>query len=429
MKLKIPVILSYVLFLVLLLVFSIYGMLSAKTITESTGIYLKYIVGIVIGSVLLLIVNALILYKKISGYFTPNTIRNTVIISVFLMIVLLPVIGLITGMESKLPTSENRKLAEKPSLQMNNIVTYINGINSYFSDNFGFRKTLMSMNTFVNVKYLKTSPIPKVVIGKDNWLFYKESLDDSMGVLTFSQDQLMDFKKNIENQAKWMKDRGIYYLIVLCPNKETIYPEYLPDNTNVSDVDSKSIKLNQFLSVFGPRSNVNILDLREPLIKAKASGQLYYRTDTHWNNYGAFIGYKEIIKQLSTRFPDIKLPSNTDFNLVPDSYSFSGDLAKMLSLQDILTEKAPKVNIDKSIYLDEDKLQKAVIFRDSFYDALDPYISQNFKEITNISATAEYDVGPLLNNPPEIVIVECVQRGIDISLPWASRLLSKANIR
>ena len=38
------------------------------------------------------------------------------------------------------------------------------------------------------------------------------------------------------------------------------------------------------------RSDVPVLDLREPLLKAKQGPRLYFRRDTHWNGRGVFIG-------------------------------------------------------------------------------------------------------------------------------------------
>lgn len=184
--------------------------------------------------------------------------------------------------------------------------------------------------------------------------------------------------------------------------------EHLPDNINMVQ---QQTKLDQLMACF-ETSNVHILDLRESFSKAKASKQLYYKTDTHWNSYGAFVGYCEIIKQLSARFPVLSLPSVSDYIVQDNARTYSGDLADMLSLHDQLTEKVPSVTFKKGVYPEKSRLRKAVIFRDSFYGELGPYLSANFKEIINVIPADYFDYKTLEDDPPDVVITICAQRQI-----------------
>jgi len=40
---------------------------------------------------------------------------------------------------------------------------------------------------------------------------------------------------------------------------------------------------------------IQLIDVRRELIEAKKNQQVYYKTDTHWNQRGAFVGYSKII--------------------------------------------------------------------------------------------------------------------------------------
>ena len=50
---------------------------------------------------------------------------------------------------------------------------------------------------------------------------------------------------------------------------------------------------------------MQVLDLREPLRRAKAERRVYHRTDTHWNEAGAFVVYTENLRALKPWFPDM----------------------------------------------------------------------------------------------------------------------------
>lgn len=411
MKLKALFLTVFFVFLAGLIAWYIRDYNTVTTIEQSNRVFLIYVIILSVVCVLFLVIDTLIRHKIVDGYFKNGTVRNLVLISAFLMIIILPVTGAILGTESRLPNTENRKLTEKPSFQISNVIGTIKDAHSFFNDNFGLRKTWMNMNNLVKIKVFKISLLNEVVLGKDNWLFYKPSLDDTLGKTAVNQNELIKIRSNLERQTEYFKDRGIYYLIVVCPNKESIYPEYLPDNIGIIGLARTTI--DRLMGISGLGSSINILDLREPVLKAKKFGQLYYRTDTHWNSLGSFIGYSEIIKNISKEFPDVIALTTTDYNLNKNVKSFSGDLAKMLSLQSILTEQTSLITYDKSIVPESSKLRKAVIFRDSFYNGLEPYVSANFGEIIDIKPKGKFDAGTLDTDPPDIVMLICVQRQFD----------------
>ena len=47
------------------------------------------------------------------------------------------------------------------------------------------------------------------------------------------------------------------------------------------------------------KHRIKILDLNKPLLREKAKGRapLYWATDSHWNSFGAYVAYSEIIKK------------------------------------------------------------------------------------------------------------------------------------
>jgi hypothetical protein len=177
-------------------------------------------------------------------------------------------------------------------------------------------------------------------------------------------------------------------------------------------------------------SEVKVLDLRPTLLAAKQQGQLFYKTDTHWNDLGAAIAQQEIIRTIQKNHPNLTPInySSQDFGLI--EYK-SGDIANMLNISYFLkemvpelikplpicakhiVEKHPEDQMKATFYTDcRPDAPRVLIFRDSFFIALQPYISQYFAktvyvwEWPDIKLMEKY----LQYNHPEIVIEARVER-------------------
>lgn len=353
-------------------------------------------------------------------------------IAIFLVIICLPgavnIIGVYPG-----ENMEQRELAQRPTLKLNKdtISYYPKAYEDYENDNFGMKNYLVKLNNYINVKLLGTSPMESVLLGKDGWLYYSKDsninmIDDYRGLNLFSEDQLKKISDNLEEQKKWLDSKGIPFILVIAPNKESIYPEHLPDN--IKKVQDKT-KLDQLVSYLKQNSDVTVIDMRQKLISEKESGSLYYRTDSHWNQLGAYYAQEEIMKEVTKHFKNIKPKTLEDFTVTKGVGNEGGDLAKMLSLKKNFKEDIvvlnPKVqnkwtSVDKPPYPleqgvvteNQDKsLPRLLMFRDSFTLNLQPYLSDYF-------STAVYQWNHNFNPElvemakPDIVIHEVVERYI-----------------
>jgi alginate O-acetyltransferase complex protein AlgJ len=304
---------------------------------------------------------------------------------------------------------EKRKLAKFPALKWdtNAIATFPTQFEAFFKDRFGLRDQFVQIYSLYSV-FLKSSSNPQVLIGVNDWLFYinsaeGNSLEDYRRNDPLAHEELKSWKTGLEAKYRWLKQQGIRYLFVIVPDKYSIYPEYMP--SHIRHI-GKQTRLEQLLE-YMQDSEVPILDLRPRLLRAKTQGQLFYKTDTHWNDFGAAIAQQEIVRSLQKYFP----------NLVPIEYGFedfrlteysSGDLANMLNISYFLREMAPELrkaipacpkqileerpedpskatfftncqtSSQTGLQTNMPKPLKALIFRDSFFIALQPYISQYF---------------------------------------------------
>jgi hypothetical protein len=386
------------------------NMRTAHTVEEMNRLALGYAIGLCLWAVLVLSADYVIRLRQLHEDTDTRTVRNLVLVTALVLTIVLPLAGTATGAESRLANLENRELAAMPELKMDTITSLPWKFESYFNDHFGFRGALVKWNSTVRVEYLKTSTSPEVVLGENRWLFHQRGVKDYRGLTSFTESQLQEIVQITEARSDWLAARGIYFLAVVVPNKETIYPEYLPKTA--TRVQQKT-KLDQYLEYFRSNSDIRVLDLRTALLVAKTQYPVYYRTDTHWNNYGAFVGYCEILTELSSRFPGLQPPSTSDYDITLENASYSGDLARMLALPEMFKESGtPRVVFKTGGASELVKVKKIFVFKDSFFDALEPYFSTHFGEVVTAPVWGGFDGELLEGEQPDVVVQICVERSI-----------------
>ncbi len=368
--------------------------------------------------------------NKVSRIFD-NLLIVTFIVGLFLPLVLTH--------NRKESAVEKRKLTELPELKWDHktMLKFPSQFELFFNDHFGLRDQLTQVYSLYSI-ILKNSSNPKVLIGLDDWLFYVNpaegnSLEDYRRNDPLTPEELRSWKVGLEAKHKWLKQQGTSYLFVVVPDKYSIYPEYIPKH--IRQV-GKQTRLDQLIE-YMKDSEVSVLDLRPVLLAAKQKGQLFYKTDTHWNDFGAAIAQHEIIRTIQKIYPNLT-PINyawQDFGLI--EYK-SGDIANMLNISYFLKEMVPELRKPlpichkqivethpedqmKATFFTDCRIDapKALIFRDSFFIALQPYISQYFAktvyvwEWPDIKLLEKY----LQYNHPDIVIEARVERHLKFIKP------------
>lgn len=370
--------------------------------------------------------------------FNLETVTHTILICMFLLFLFAPPIKTIFDTKKSWSVAEKRKLASMPKFDVffNSPREFLTKFEAYFNDHFGFREELIKQYSKQMKKHFGKSGISKVLAGKNNWYYYSEAdiIQDFQGLDLFSEDELYQWKESLRKKREWLANKGIRYLYVVPPNKPTIYPEYLPDH--LRDTRGKP-RIDQLLEFLHENSDEKILDLRKILLESKEKGLLYYRTDSHWNSQGAIVGYQKIVEQLRGLFPSLERLKEDQ--LVEKSvFRENGDLSTMASLAEPDIEEVLHISVkdpcaqelipDFTVTKDGKKTSanyliytkcgsstlKAVIFRDSFFEQLLPFVSEHFGESIYILGYYDHHVMEQVLDKfkPDIVIEEVVERNL-----------------
>ena len=155
-------------------------------------------------------------------------------------------------------------------------------------------------NRFLYHQGISADP-QRVLVGRQGWLFEgrkRHQSQDQLKVAVNGAGTSVEIKKSIselKQRQQWMTQRGIMTLFVIVPDKQTVYSEFAPEQDSLA----KSNLTDEFMA--GARSEgLNVFDLRGQLLPKKSdSDPLYFRTDSHWNHYGAYLGYRDSITAIN----------------------------------------------------------------------------------------------------------------------------------
>ncbi|MFK8103465.1 MAG: hypothetical protein AB8G15_13110 [Saprospiraceae bacterium] len=271
----------------------------------------------------------------------------------------------------------------------------------------------------------------KIIPGKEGWLFLWEETEqiDGMkqvlGKVKLNPIELKQWRVYTNQRSTFLAAQGIPYYKIIAPNKASVYPEYLPEGlmpatTNFTD---------QLLEDLQQHTEVAWIDLRPILRSYKTRGQLYYKTDTHWNNLGAFCAAEHILEELTKAGFPVKPLRQADFNWKTIDKK-GGDAARLMMMPEELRQNyidfepvgdLSFTNQDslnqRFAYLSpfitasaKGELPKTILFHDSFATNLRLFLAYHFQQLYSFWLWGAFDEAVVTQEKPALVLDEVVER-------------------
>lgn len=251
------------------------------------------------------------------------------------------------------------------------------------------------------------------VIRGDGMLFYAEELPDALGWSAMPEERLTALADDLAALRDALAEENRRLIVLLAPNKSTIYPEVLPARYLPSREPSNLERLQEALDSLG----VGYVDARSMLLAGKAEGQLYFAGDTHWNARGAELVYRALMDALA-------LPS--PYQEVRYTDGVAGDLTVMVQPGASPVEPDAQPDITRAYRtarpmrsLDDMRIETTtdadtpalLVVRDSFGEGLFPYLANHISRMV-YSRVYEDIAGQARQAGADIVVLEVVERNI-----------------
>lgn len=190
-------------------------------------------------------------------------------------------------------------------------------------------------------RYLLTgSAGEQVRVGRDGWLFLTEEL-------RFEADANQHLAARTEllgGAAQALERQGVKLVIALVPDKARVYAGKLAGGRYPA---WNAERYHDALSQLRARG-VSVVNLLEPLTLAANTTEVYYRTDTHWNQVGAQVAAQAIasfIGQLNLQL------ERTNFNNIQSGQEVErpGDLIRLMGLEGAPKPLIPRADLEAII--------------------------------------------------------------------------------
>lgn len=289
-------------------------------------------------------------------------------------------------------------------------------LDAYIDENLALREEMISSHAIVSETIFGQSGEEQVVLGREGWLFFAETMPDHYQRGGLSDTEIERIADAMAAYAESLAEAGIGFTFLCAPNKAAIYPEYLPYYAVSAGEPGNLDRLHAALD----QRRVAYIDAAAILRDAKSEGEaLYYKTDTHWNARGAALVSQALLQRQTT---DVAF---TEGALI------TGDLARLYrprwpvqepSLQADIQRAYSTIGVmrsldDMNIRTESDTgTARMLIYRDSFGEALFPYLANELGYMV-FTRAAPQDATLAVDEGVTHVVLEIAERSIATLFP------------
>lgn len=168
--------------------------------------------------------------------------------------------------------------------------------------------------------------VDQVRLGQDGWLFLTEELRyESQG-----SAHLVARADLLARASERLRAQGVTLVLAVVPDKARVYPQHLNAGAFPAYQQGRYAELLGALVQRG----VHAVDLLTPLEKARQTQQVYYRTDTHWNQLGAQISANavaEAVRRLNVGLEPAQFVTQQEAQTI----ARPGDLIRLMGLDNM----------------------------------------------------------------------------------------------
>ncbi len=354
---------------------------------------------------------------------TGSSSQRWLISVAFMALILLPGVAQVLGVRTEASSSEHRRLAQRPPFpaDLDELAAFPRRFERYYNDHFGLRDWMTWMYSNALFYGLKVVPFRKVRIRSDGWIF--ENVPGKSGCRGYmkSPEEIESLARRRFGYWKELQKHGISYYLFLVPPKVAVYLPTAPQFSCAKE-ETNTYRLAQALRKLSPAFPV--IDSFPHLVRRKREYRMYFLSDPHWTDLGAYFSYRALMEAIGEHHPIVKPRRLEEFEIVerthtPGAYSRFANLSldettelflvPRFKARAVCTQGVPppktlwRYGSKVAIYRVEGaSLPKALIFRDSFFKRLTPWMIEHFSEAQLLWSS--FDLERAIKAKPDIVI-------------------------
>ncbi len=235
-----------------------------------------------------------------------------IFLTVFSIICILPLLSISQENKSNI---ENRTLAVyKPLINKDCRINKNFGkdFNDWFSDRFYLRNNLIIFNN--NLQYFLSNNIfitsKYIYDKKTNWTVAKNNLYP----MQYNKNLLKQISDNFNLLNQYCDNKSIKLYILIVPTKSVIYPKETACGIYNKQITERIKEEQNVINYLKKNTDCNIIYPYSELLEGKKVDYVFFKSEHHWTDWGAYIGYKKLAKEIKNDFPDFNVISLTEYN-------------------------------------------------------------------------------------------------------------------
>lgn len=283
-----------------------------------------------------------------------------------------------------------------------------------------------------------------VIIGYDDYMFYEDTLNDFIGSGFLTDTVYNRAVKNLKERNTWAESHGKKFYFVIAPNKNTVYPDYMPEGYTMASYR----RYDQFVELL-QSAGITAVDLRGTMaaaVQEVPERNLYYKYDTHWNNHAGYFAYRAAMDMVRSDFPNVVIHDKSEYQInycetyMKDLAYYLGYYSRLKDYGPVYTLKSgktaqlmqytPKEAWGQFVFAYEgpdgysDKLYyfqykndynqgapNAYIMRDSYSIAMVPFLKDSFY-MSTYNWTFSFSESEILKSDADVIMVIVAERNL-----------------
>lgn len=248
--------------------------------------------------------------KMIENKAEQNKWIKAILMAVIFILLCIPSVGKLVQLHQVYPITENRNRAERPGLSqawqaLIDTGEYCTAFEDWFNDNFQLRD--LFIRTKNQIQYSLFDLASGVYVGEDDYLFYQSVVAfEQIYNERLSDDELGEIDSLLLELKERVEALGAEFYCMFPPQKNTVFPERA---ASVPVTRPTPNRYEQWCQELGSGElGESFIDVLPVLRGAEENYPTYYKTDFHWNSYGATVAFTELVNRVAGR--EIYSPEN-----------------------------------------------------------------------------------------------------------------------
>lgn len=196
---------------------------------------------------------------------------------------------------------------------------YASQIGNYFNDRFAFRDLMIRIKNEMNYRiYHIADGTARLYISKDGYMEEEGIFTAQAESENFSDDDIEGLKNTVMDIKSYLKAHGADFYFMIAPQKNEVFPEWYTD-VPVCRPDENIYQ--KVCRIFRNDEDIkdSFVDVLPVLREAQSEYPVYYKTDFHWNSYGAASAFKQVIERIALSH-GIQLDMKERFSVYTDRF-------------------------------------------------------------------------------------------------------------